>query len=464
MSLLAFRIHSNNLVYASSATHLLLVLWFLFAATKGRILPDPSWWPNTVGIGLAAGKLAKISPYLASSLLLVSSTLFLLLFPISLFRVYNDRTNKIPLTVCWIQLSAPAVLTVAVLSIKSPESRPSARPIIDSLAYCLLALMMVSVASVSHATYRKYPKFKQSNFTPAHAAFCFPTCAHFAGISAFHGYLSTSHPGMVGGKFERCVFFYMAFTAVAATFVTGTIVFLYVRSLRSWVDIRLELERVGETFDDEGSFGDSRGTTTTVFFTPSPYGSRNRRISLGTLTPDNVEMKADDAMPLVVVSCPSRENGGGDRNMLVRSNFLSPHDGFRPDYEGLVRSDVWEEREERVRMGVGKEVEIIMGRQRVSGRRRATTGDSTEVWCDTPEEAGRIIEREIEDSPDRRVWGMLGVAPAEMFRRGGSGGVSTQEQGMECIQERVARSVSFRSRGERREGEGDGVEVEVTEL
>ena len=57
-------------------------------------------------------------------------------------------------------------------------------------------------------------------------------------------------------------------------------------------------------------------------------------------------------------------------------------------------------------------------------------------------------------------WGDRGVWRST----GGSGGVSTQEQGMECIQERVARSVSFRSRGERREGEGDGVEVEVTEL
>ena len=44
------------LVLSAAAMHLCLVMWFLYMALAYRILPDPSWYPNTVGIGLSAVK------------------------------------------------------------------------------------------------------------------------------------------------------------------------------------------------------------------------------------------------------------------------------------------------------------------------------------------------------------------------------------------------------------------------
>ncbi|GMH69595.1 hypothetical protein TrRE_jg2933, partial [Triparma retinervis] len=88
LSLLSFNAHLDLLLLACGSLHLLLVIWFLTAAFLSRSLPDPSWWPNTIGIGLAAGRLADLSPPLALSLLLTSSLLFLFLFPVSLLRVY----------------------------------------------------------------------------------------------------------------------------------------------------------------------------------------------------------------------------------------------------------------------------------------------------------------------------------------------------------------------------------------
>ena len=36
--------------------HLLIAIWFIYLALAYHILPDPSWYPNTVGIGLSAVK------------------------------------------------------------------------------------------------------------------------------------------------------------------------------------------------------------------------------------------------------------------------------------------------------------------------------------------------------------------------------------------------------------------------
>jgi hypothetical protein len=45
------------MVSLASAVHLCLVIWFVYMAFAYRILPDPSWFPNTVGIGISAVKL-----------------------------------------------------------------------------------------------------------------------------------------------------------------------------------------------------------------------------------------------------------------------------------------------------------------------------------------------------------------------------------------------------------------------
>jgi tellurite resistance protein TehA-like permease len=43
-------------VLVSSAVHLCLALWFVYMALAYRMMPDPSWFPNTVGVGISAVK------------------------------------------------------------------------------------------------------------------------------------------------------------------------------------------------------------------------------------------------------------------------------------------------------------------------------------------------------------------------------------------------------------------------
>ena len=44
------------MVTTAASIHMCLVLWFVYMALAYRIMPDPSWFPNTVGIGLTAVK------------------------------------------------------------------------------------------------------------------------------------------------------------------------------------------------------------------------------------------------------------------------------------------------------------------------------------------------------------------------------------------------------------------------
>ena len=44
------------IVSLSSATHLCIAIWFIYMALAYRLLPEPSFFPNTVGIGISAIK------------------------------------------------------------------------------------------------------------------------------------------------------------------------------------------------------------------------------------------------------------------------------------------------------------------------------------------------------------------------------------------------------------------------
>lgn len=60
------------LVTAAACIHLCLAFWFIYMALAFHILPDPSWYPNTVGIGLTAVKTWLYYPNAGKFLMFVS--------------------------------------------------------------------------------------------------------------------------------------------------------------------------------------------------------------------------------------------------------------------------------------------------------------------------------------------------------------------------------------------------------
>jgi hypothetical protein len=72
-----------------------------------HIMPEPSWFPNTVGIGLSAVKIWLYYPMTGQLLMAISLALNFFFFPISVIRVALNK--KISAPVGWIQMSAPAI-------------------------------------------------------------------------------------------------------------------------------------------------------------------------------------------------------------------------------------------------------------------------------------------------------------------------------------------------------------------
>jgi len=109
-------------VSAVSCIHLCLAIWFMYMALAYHIMPEPSWFPNTTGIGISAVKTWLYHPmaghflmavsicdaccsadrtcHSLSSLfypfLKISLTLNFFFFPISLVRVFLNRKISAP--------------------------------------------------------------------------------------------------------------------------------------------------------------------------------------------------------------------------------------------------------------------------------------------------------------------------------------------------------------------------------
>ena len=59
------------MVTLAACVHICLVMWFVYMALAYRIMPDPSWFPNTVGVGLSAVKAWLYYPVLGHLLMAV---------------------------------------------------------------------------------------------------------------------------------------------------------------------------------------------------------------------------------------------------------------------------------------------------------------------------------------------------------------------------------------------------------
>ena len=61
------------MVTLAACVHLCLVIWFIYMALAYHIMPEPSWFPNTVGIGLSAVKVWLYYPMPGHLLMAVST-------------------------------------------------------------------------------------------------------------------------------------------------------------------------------------------------------------------------------------------------------------------------------------------------------------------------------------------------------------------------------------------------------
>eukprot|EP00554_Chaetoceros_debilis_P011471 CAMPEP_0194106304 /NCGR_PEP_ID=MMETSP0150-20130528/6354_1 /TAXON_ID=122233 /ORGANISM="Chaetoceros debilis, Strain MM31A-1" /LENGTH=1671 /DNA_ID=CAMNT_0038794413 /DNA_START=184 /DNA_END=5196 /DNA_ORIENTATION=+ len=240
------------MVSIAAAAHFCLALWFIYMASAYNILPDPSWYPNTVGIGISAVKTWLYYPMLGHFLMLTSMTLFSIFYPISLFRVAVNKKLSAP--VSWIQMSAPAVSLYALTIMAQPSFEEEHPDITDfqrvhrmlylpAMHFFFVCTILGALSSVQSLIAR-WDTFSKKPFSPAHAAFCFPTLAHANAVQAYRGAIDSFSDIQPGSPLKIALFCYWFFVLIVGTLSTFIITAKFFYMLPSWtrVDIEDEIE------------------------------------------------------------------------------------------------------------------------------------------------------------------------------------------------------------------------------
>eukprot|EP00559_Dactyliosolen_fragilissimus_P008690 CAMPEP_0184873264 /NCGR_PEP_ID=MMETSP0580-20130426/41744_1 /TAXON_ID=1118495 /ORGANISM="Dactyliosolen fragilissimus" /LENGTH=1321 /DNA_ID=CAMNT_0027376147 /DNA_START=80 /DNA_END=4045 /DNA_ORIENTATION=+ len=239
------------IVSVVAVMHLLLVIWFIYIALAYNILPDPSWYPNTIGIGVTAVKVWLYYPILGHFLMAISLSLNFFFFPVSLVRVFMN--TKISAPVAWIQMSAPAVSLYSLTIMAQPSYEEELnltnfqrvhRLIYLPCMHFLFTFAILGLLSSLQSLWTRWSSFTKKEFSPAHAAFCFPILAHANAIQAYRGAVDAFSEMPNDSTFMKVVYIYWCIILVTGTTVTVIITIMFMSKLPGWVclDVADEIE------------------------------------------------------------------------------------------------------------------------------------------------------------------------------------------------------------------------------
>lgn len=284
------------IVLMTSLFHFCFAFWFLWMAlVKYKTLPDPSWFPATIGISYAAIKTWLYFPVAGKLLLGICSACFLAMFFVSVIRVALSK--KIAAPVCWIQLSGPSITLYALTIISQPSRQTEMLLEGDSdrnaqyseameryympMQHFMFFLSLVGCLSAVHSLITRWPKFREKKFSPgtctvglehglvafrrfciltrlgsvvtAHVAFCFPTLSHTNAIQAYRGAVDAFSTIPPGSPFKVALFVYWTVLLVGGTTLNLIFTFKFLRRLPKWTKI----DTFGET-EPPGTSGKMR--------------------------------------------------------------------------------------------------------------------------------------------------------------------------------------------------------------
>lgn len=180
----------------------------------------------------------------------LSLSFFSFFFPISLVRVTLNK--KISAPVSWIQMSAPAVSLYAMTIMAQPsfeEEHPDIneyqrihRMVYLPCMHLLFVAAVVGALSSAQSLYVRWDSFKKIQFSPAHAAFCFPTLAHANSIQAYRGAIDSFSSIPQRSTLKLLLNSYWMFVLVGGTIATLIITVKFFQMLPSWTSVNLDGE------------------------------------------------------------------------------------------------------------------------------------------------------------------------------------------------------------------------------
>ena len=175
----------------------------------------------------------------------VSLSLNFFFFPISLVRVFLNKKMSAPAT--WIQMSAPAVSLYALTIMAQPsfiEEHPDVthfqrvhRMVYLPCMHFLFALAILGMISSIQAFVVRWPSFRKKAFSPAHAAFCFPTLAHANAVQAYRAAVNSFSDIPAKSPFKIALYIYWVTVLVSGTIATIYITTKFFYHLPGWTMI-----------------------------------------------------------------------------------------------------------------------------------------------------------------------------------------------------------------------------------
>ena len=147
----------------------------------------------------------------------------------------------------WIQMSAPAVSLYALTIMAQPsfiEEHPDVthfqkvhRMVYLPCMHVLFALAIVGMISSIQSFIVRWPSFKTKAFSPAHAAFCFPTLAHANAVQAYRAAVNTFSDMPAKSPFKIALYTYWVAVLVSGTLATIYVTAKFMYHLPSWTQI-----------------------------------------------------------------------------------------------------------------------------------------------------------------------------------------------------------------------------------
>mmetsp|Transcript_9548 Transcript_9548/g.20593 ORF Transcript_9548/g.20593 Transcript_9548/m.20593 type:complete len:1435 (-) Transcript_9548:31-4335(-) len=237
------------LVFVASGLHLVLAIWFIYMSLAYQIIPDPGWFPNTIGIGLCAVKVWFYYPLLGHFLIAITLMLSIMYFPISLIRVALNE--KMSATICWMNMIGPSISLYALAIIMQPtfqQERPDVSHFqmmqrsvyLPSMTF-LFGMSIIGMVSSVHGISIRGGQIAREEFSPAHAAYSFPLLLHALAVQSYRNSLDffmdagSERPALKTAL--TALHIYWLFLFVIGSFVAVTCIITYLVLLPSWVDI-----------------------------------------------------------------------------------------------------------------------------------------------------------------------------------------------------------------------------------
>ena len=214
-------------------------------------MPDPSWFPNTIGIGLCAVKVWFYYPLAGHFIVLITLMLTFLYFPISLIRVALNE--KMSATICWMQMMCPAIPLYALSIIMQPSFFSEAPDIshfqtLQRTVYLpsmtvLFALCVMGMMSSVVGVIMRWEQISSEEFSPAHAAYSFPLLMHAIAVQSYRSGLDFFGGNEVSATLKSALHIYWVFLVTFGTFVALMCIMMYLAFLPTWaVHINTENE------------------------------------------------------------------------------------------------------------------------------------------------------------------------------------------------------------------------------